>query len=282
MDDLWKVTNTYRLMKPGKMDEEPTFYINDEVGTSVTHSDSPNCKLAPIIFSPNCEVDDPHTTTFSVLWITEDVAKENYLYRDYLNGVDEKQWRSSRLRVWFNVFEEYFEQELSKFKQFKPPFEAPEVHQKLQEEYPAPSIIDWDVSEKGPIPVYTDYPKVAENLSDKRFKIVADPKEAKILWLTSDYEQKTFLEWNINEEETYVNFFKKEAALVSKSHLANLINATLVDKTCIMETYDLEIHLPVFVGSFLEKQKKGQENTWIVKPANLARSIDTWVTNNVD
>lgn len=75
--------------------------------------------------------------------------------------------------------------------------------------------------------------KVAENLKDPRFKIVEDPKEAKILWLTSEYQAKTFLDWEINEKETYVNFFKKEAAMVSKSHLANMINTTLIDKSCI-------------------------------------------------
>lgn len=44
----------------------------------------------------------------------------------------------------------------------------------------------------------------------------------------------------------------------------------------------MEIQLPIFIGSFLDREKKGFENTWIVKPANLARSIDTWVSNKVD
>jgi hypothetical protein len=56
--DMWRQVGSYRLVKPGKMDEEPTFYICDEVGTSICHSDDPNTKLAPIIYSPNNEVDD--------------------------------------------------------------------------------------------------------------------------------------------------------------------------------------------------------------------------------
>lgn len=36
--------------------------------------------------------------------------------------------------------------------------------------------------------MYTDYIRVVENLKDPRFKFVENPKEAKILWLTSDYE----------------------------------------------------------------------------------------------
>ena len=50
----------------------------------------------------------------------------------------------------------------------------------------------------------------------------------------------------------------------------------------MQETYDLEYHLPVFIGAFNDREKKGLENTWIVKPSNMARSIDTWVTNNVE
>ena len=48
--------------------------------------------------------------------------------------------------------------------------------------------------------MYTDYIRVAENLNDPRFKLVDNPKEAKILWLTSDYEQKRFLDWEIDEK----------------------------------------------------------------------------------
>jgi hypothetical protein len=61
--------------------------------------------------------------------------------------------------------------------------------------------------------------------------MVDNHKEAKILWLVWDYDN--YQDWGINEETTYVNFFKKEAALVCKSHIANLVNTTLADKSCI-------------------------------------------------
>ena len=50
----------------------------------------------------------------------------------------------------------------------------------------------------------------------------------------------------------------------------------------MQETYDLTSNLPNFIGCFLDRQKKGLENTWIIKPVSMARSIDTWVTNNVE
>lgn len=233
MKGIWKLTNSYRLVKPGRMDEEPTFYINDEVGSSICHSDTPNTKMSPLIYSPNCDSEDAQTMTYSVVWAVNDIKYNEYFYRDFLYGIDETKWRSSRLLPWFNVFEEYFLGEWEKFKNTPPSVDALALHKDYQENYPSPSVIDWDVAHQGPIPVYTDYERVAEFLKDPRFKIVDNQKDAKILWLAWDYESKGFKEWGIDEANTYVNFFKKEGALVIKSHIANMINTTLRDTSCI-------------------------------------------------
>jgi hypothetical protein len=54
------------------------------------------------------------------------------------------------------------------------------------------------------------------------------------LWLSTDYEQKKFYEWG-DLSNTYKSWFEKEGALVSKNHLANLVNSTLEEpeKSCI-------------------------------------------------
>jgi len=281
MDKMWRVVGTYRLVKPGKMDEEPTFYINDEVGCAVSHSDTPNTKMSPLIYCPNCEGDDPKTVTFTVMWPAENIEARAVLHRDYLIGVDESKWRSARLLPWCNVYDEYYAAEYKKAADYVPPFNAMELHEKYQTDYPAPSDIEWDAAQ-GPIPVYADYEVVLKYLKDPRFKLVDDPKTAKILYLTIDYEHKVFTDWGIDYSNTYVTFFNKEAALVVKDSLANMINTTLADTSCIQKTFDLEAQLPQFIGCFQDRAKKGQENTWIIKPTNLARSIDTWVTNNCE
>jgi hypothetical protein len=74
---------------------------------------------------------------------------------------------------------------------------------------------------------------VLKYLKDPRFKLVDDPKAAKILYLTVDYESKVFADWEVDYSKTYVTFFSKEAALVVKSSLASMINATLADTSCI-------------------------------------------------
>ena len=233
MDKMWAFVGTYRLVKPGKMDEEPTFYINDEVGNSISHNDKPNCKLCPFIYSPNCEADDVKTTTFSIMWPIEDIQKENYIYRDFLSGIDETKWRSARLCPWFNVYEEYYAEEYKKFTDFKPAFDALKLHEQYQTDYSAPSNIDWDIEAQGPIPVYSDYDVVCNSLKDPRFKITTNPEEAKILYLYEDYESRNFMNWKIDFSKVHVNFFKMEGAIVTKNGIANLINTTLVDKSCI-------------------------------------------------
>lgn len=49
-----------------------------------------------------------------------------------------------------------------------------------------------------------------------------------------------------------------------------------------METYAIEDHLPAFIGRFNEIEERQKDNMWILKPSNMARSIDTWVTDNMD
>lgn len=83
-DKLWKYCGTYRLVKPGVMDEEPIFYINDEVGSAINHSDDPNSRIAPFIWIPNCDGNYDQAKTFSIMWQTKNIEKEHYLNRDYL------------------------------------------------------------------------------------------------------------------------------------------------------------------------------------------------------
>ena len=54
------------------------------------------------------------------------------------------------------------------------------------------------------------------------------------------------------------------------------------DRKVIQETYVLNESLPAFVGRYQQRAKHGLDNTWILKPTNMARSMDTWVSSNLE
>jgi tubulin--tyrosine ligase-like protein 12 len=106
------------------MDEENIWYVNDEIGAVVKHSDEPNLKMYPFIYSPNNMFEDPDTLTYTVrnyclifqlVWPSKDVPKDTMLSRDFLVGATEEQFRSARLSVWFNTPENYFKKEIRTF-----------------------------------------------------------------------------------------------------------------------------------------------------------------------
>lgn len=86
----------------------------------------------------------------------------------------------------------------------------------------------------------------------------------------------------IDTSKQYINQFEYEASLVMKHHLANTVRTAAKDQSIIQETYVLNDYLPAFVGRFQEKDKRAEENSWILKPVNMARSMDTHVTTQLD
>jgi hypothetical protein len=48
------------------------------------------------------------------------------------------------------------------------------------------------------------------------------------------------------------------------------------------ESYYSMTHLPAFIGRFKERETKMQDNIWILKPINSARSMDHVITNKLD
>lgn len=46
-------------------------------------------------------------------------------------------------------------------------------------------------------------------------------------------------------------------------------------------TYNLETHLAQLIGDYYVRRRDGLNNLWILKPWNMARTIDTTVTDNL-
>lgn len=106
---MWKVIGTYRLITENQYDENSTFYINDEFGSALmlNHSDNPNVKMFPFIFSKSNDF-KKDSITYSLLWPIKNISKNSYLFRDNLDNIGENDQRSSKLTMWYKTPEEYF------------------------------------------------------------------------------------------------------------------------------------------------------------------------------
>ena len=50
----------------------------------------------------------------------------------------------------------------------------------------------------------------------------------------------------------------------------------------LQPTYNLSTELNEFVGDFITRSKNHNDNHWIIKPPNMARSLDMVITDNLD
>ena len=71
------------------MDAESLWYINDEVGSAINHSDNPNFKITPFLYMPN-NVMDKDMISFSLMWPIKDIKLEEVITRDYLYEISEE------------------------------------------------------------------------------------------------------------------------------------------------------------------------------------------------
>ena len=115
---MWVINRTYRLVSEEKYDEDAIYYLNDEFGSSINHSDIPNCCLFPFIFAKNNKFQDD-MITYSLLWPKKNIKKGDEIFVDYLANIGENEERSSRLTCWYKTPNDYFENKfLEKLKTF--------------------------------------------------------------------------------------------------------------------------------------------------------------------
>ncbi|KAJ0987501.1 hypothetical protein J5N97_005857 [Dioscorea zingiberensis] len=269
---MWLYLMTYRLADEEKIDETSVWYVMDELGSALRHSDEANFRVAPFLFMPEGNLTS--AVSFSVLWPTQDVQSGEECTRDFLFGIGEDKQRSARLSAWFHTPENYFIQEFKKY------------YQLLQSKCPDPSNVRSFVtksifpSDGHPLRVYTDIPHVEEFLKRPEFVLTIDPKDADIIWtcLQVDAEVKNALGLT---DRQYVNQFPFEACLVMKHHLAETIHKAKGSPDWLQPTYNLESQLSQLIGDFCIRSRDGRDNLWILKPWNMARTIDTTVTGDI-
>ncbi|XP_004288983.1 PREDICTED: tubulin--tyrosine ligase-like protein 12 [Fragaria vesca subsp. vesca] len=269
---MWQYLMTYRLADEEKIDETSVLYVMDELGSALRHSDEPNFRVSPFLFMPEGTL--ASAVSFCILWPMKNVEKGYECTRDYLFGIGEDKQRSARLTAWFHTPEKYFIREYEKHWQN---LRAESLRPPPMETCPTKSLKH---TEKRPLRVYSDIPQVEELLTRPDFVFTSEPKDAEIIWTGDQVDEDMKKAAGITESQ-FVNQFPFEACIVMKHHLADTVQKALGSPEWMQPTYNLETHLSQLIGDYCVRKRDGRNNLWILKPWNMARTIDTTVTDNL-
>lgn len=272
LNAMWLYLMTYRLANEEKIDETSVWYVMDELGSALRHSDVPNFRVSPFLYMPDGKLES--AVSFSILWPLQNVHKGDECTRDYLFGIGEDKQRSARLTAWFHTPQKYFIQEYEKhwreLQSRNLPLTVPELS-------PTKSLLRDDGSA---LRVYTDIPHVEDFLTRPEFFLTSDPKDADIIWTGMQIDEDMKKATGITDQQ-YINQFPYEACLVMKHHLAETVQKALGSPEWFQPTYNLETHLSQLIGDYYVRKRDGLDNLWILKPWNMARTIDTTVTGDL-
>eukprot|EP01004_Peranema_trichophorum_P002879 NODE_1905_length_1759_cov_43.822738_g1620_i0.p1 GENE.NODE_1905_length_1759_cov_43.822738_g1620_i0~~NODE_1905_length_1759_cov_43.822738_g1620_i0.p1 ORF type:complete len:295 (-),score=44.16 NODE_1905_length_1759_cov_43.822738_g1620_i0:247-1131(-) len=129
------------------------------------------------------------------------------------------------------------------------------------------------------VSVFTDVELIRRSLSHPSLKLVDDISQAKIVWSqTVGWED---LQKLINEQQL-INQFPNDEILAAKDQLFRTVESSWGSPEWFLVTYDLTNQLEEWVGDYLTRKQRQEDNHWIIKPHRMARSMDTTITKSMN
>ncbi|KAL6965791.1 hypothetical protein U1Q18_036852 [Sarracenia purpurea var. burkii] len=269
---MWLYLMTYRLADEEKIDETSVWYVMDELGSALRHSDEPNFRVSPFLYMPDGKL--ASAVSFSILWPTQKIQKGDECTRDFLYAIGEEKQRSARLTAWFHTPQNYFVKLYEKYNQ---KLQSTSFVSLPMKPSTTSSLLHNDGST---LRVYTEIPQVEEFLTSPEFSITNVPKDADIIWTSMQVDEDMKAAAGLTDQQ-YTNQFPFEACLVMKHHLAETVQKAHGCPTWFQPTYNLETQLTYLIGDYYVRKRDGMDNLWILKPWNMARTIDTTITSNL-
>ena len=278
LSGIWKYCQMYALGGEGISVEDrmPIWYIMDEFGCAVNHSDSPNFRIVPFMYLGD-------QITYSIMFPLEDCEEGTYVTRDYVEGTpDNSRIRNALLLPWrpgnftdVNYVQHEPDQEY---------FLAGHIEETLPETVATPNTSNL------PLKVYSTYRFVNEYLTDTAsFQLVDNADDADVLWLTTPF--KNYKEFSQSTPNKFINQFPFEFVLTIKDLLGivcrRMAQKHSSEKTLetypqwLPTTFNLKTELLEFVSYYQNREKLCLDNHWIIKPWNLARGLDMHITNDL-
>lgn len=250
----------------------------DEIGAAVNHSDSPNFRVVPFM----------HLTegiTYSLLFPVKDAPEGERVTRDFAEGNHtDPLIKKALLLPWCHTdFTDIdFEQNEPDSSYF--------LDGHIEETLPIESAKNPTVDKSRPLRVYSTYSMVHQHLNDPMFQVVENEEDADILWLTTHF--KTYKEFSEHAPNKFINQFPFENVITIKD-LLSIVCCRTASEYCDKETlqtfpkwlpttFNLKTELSQFVSYYQSRAEKELDNHWIIKPWNLARSLDTYISKNIE
>ncbi|XP_063831261.1 tubulin--tyrosine ligase-like protein 12 [Ostrinia nubilalis] len=277
---VWKYAHTYSIANNEYSVEErvPIWYVLDELGSGITHSDTPNFKAVPFI-------NISEQMTYTLLFPIENVEQGDVITRDFAEGFQVTPMKRDALLIpWrhYNHFDEDFSQEEPDKDYF--------LDGHIAETLPELDILK-NRQRPEKLKVFSEYRYINDYLNAPEFEIVDNAEEADVLWFINHF--KTFKELSEVSPNKFVNQFPYEYVITIKDLLAIVARRSAKQKPTssgsletyplwLPTTYNLKTELPQLVAYYMQRKRAGLDNHWICKPYNLARSIDTYITNSLD
>ncbi|XP_012276050.1 tubulin--tyrosine ligase-like protein 12 [Orussus abietinus] len=280
LSEMWRFNSFFSLGNASTIEERlPIWYIMDELGSAINHSDDPNFRTVPFLYASE-------GVTYTLLFPIKDVPFEAEITRDYVEGVtNDPNKRRALLLPWKtnNFIQENFVQ--------VEPDESYFLSGHIEETLPEETVTNTlQILENTKLKVYSQYSFVNEYLNDPAFEIVSNEEEADILWLTTHF--KDYKTLSTKSPRVFVNQFPFEHVLTVKDLLSIICRRKAGESKYdpltldtfpkwLPTTYNLSTELVEFVSYFQNREAKSLDNYWICKPWNLARGLDTHITNNL-
>ncbi|EYB89711.1 hypothetical protein Y032_0228g2856 [Ancylostoma ceylanicum] len=280
LSDMWKHIQTYTVRLKQEVDEEsmPVWYIMDEFGVRISHSDAPNVKVVPLYFIPE-------NAAYSVVFLTKEVRDGEEICRDFADNALSRlhpEWRRFLMAPWLEhglALNEVIDREPADENFFLSGRTLDKLPQEAAQQKSLEAIKNRDLSR--PIRIYADDLQLIDKLSAVKYEEIANWCAADVIWLRRHF--RDFDQLCTENPSALVNQFPHESCITVK----DLLSAIIMDKNggkapaWFQTCFNLNTELPQFVSHYHQRQASGLDNTWIIKPWNLARGLDMHVSNDL-
>jgi len=291
LENMWRFNNTYDIKMVAEVDgkvviqdeksldnKETLWYVMDEFGSRFDHSDEPNMMFRVFCYAPT-------GVQYTVIYPLEDIAVGEEATRNYILT---KNHQDARLYPWYPDrldVDEVSDDWLGKLKE--------EKEFRGSEDYPDGPGEECPSKQK--YKVFSDCFTVREYLTHERFELVEERSEADILWLVGHFRDfKTLAQTPHKRVTQFPNamiitckdlFSETARRSIPLRYPDGVVPEHIKENRgpeWLQTTFDLHQELPQFIKCYKERERKGMNNYWILKPWNYARGIGMTITNNLD